>query len=515
MWPFRKKSQPVQVLKNQEVEEKKQPVKVVRVFSAGMTSRLSNNWTTSASSVDSELHSGLDAMRARSRDAANNNAYARKFLQMFVTNVVGPNGFILQSQVLGNKGKVDKDNSSVIEEAYKKWGARSVCDITGQRSFVDICRLFAETLARDGEVLMRRVRGKHVNKFGYALQPIDIDRLDVNHNMQLPNGNFTRMGVELDTYGRPVAYFIKTQHPGDNLPREARDKVPVERVLARDVFHCFMPSRSEQRRGIPRMHAGLERLESLGGFQEAAVYAARYGASKMGFYVAPDGNIAPMADEEDEDGEFYENVEPGMMGVLPKGYDFREFNPDYPTANFEPFVKTILQEISSAWGVSYHGLTNDLEGVNFSSIRTGVIEERDHWQVIQNWMIEAFLIPVFNDWLEMSLLMGALKSPNGAVLPVKKIEKFSKHVWIPRRWAWVDPKKDIETAKEAVKEGFKSRTQIINELGLNRDDVWQQLATEEEEMQRLGLKLGEQKAANDSQTSEQEPEDEKNVTSSA
>ena len=36
-------------------------------------------------------------------------------------------------------------------------------------------------------------------------------------------------------------------------------------------------------------------------------------------------------------------------------------------------------------------MANDLEGVNFSSIRSGTLEERDKWAADQQWFIETVL----------------------------------------------------------------------------------------------------------------------------
>ena len=57
--------------------------------------------------------------------------------------------------------------------------------------------------------------------------------------------------------------------------------------------------------------------------------------------------------------------------------------------------------------MSYHGLSNDLTEVSFSSIRSGTLEERDQWRVLQDWFASAVLEPLFHEWLQMALLSGA------------------------------------------------------------------------------------------------------------
>ena len=78
------------------------------------------------------------------------------------------------------------------------------------------------------------------------------------------------------------------------------------------------------------------------------------------------------------------DAEAGSFGVLPPGYKFESWDPDYPHQNYENFVKARLRSIASGLGIAYHTLANDLSDVNFSSARAGTLEERDNWIVLQN-----------------------------------------------------------------------------------------------------------------------------------
>ena len=55
-------------------------------------------------------------------------------------------------------------------------------------SWVDIQRLVIESVARDGEVLVVKVRNFD-NPFGFAVQIIEADHLDEDFNLTLANGN--------------------------------------------------------------------------------------------------------------------------------------------------------------------------------------------------------------------------------------------------------------------------------------------------------------------------------------
>ena len=99
-----------------------------RRFSAAQLNRLTSGWSTLNVSANSDLRMDLEALRARSRDLANNNDYARKFLQMVETNVVGPDGFILRSLAAKPDRTPDQTDRNAVEEAFAGWSAAGQCE---------------------------------------------------------------------------------------------------------------------------------------------------------------------------------------------------------------------------------------------------------------------------------------------------------------------------------------------------------------------------------------------------
>ncbi len=463
-----------------------------RSFQGGSASRLTSGFNAYNTSIDTDLYTSLNVLRARSRQLTQNNPYGQKFLRMVASNVIGQ-GFNLQNRAMdGNKP--DTSDAKAIENAFASWARRGTCDVTGQLSFAELCRLIMRTVACDGEVLIRKVRGRGVNKFGFALQILDIDRLLTEQQRKFDNGNVMRMGVEIDTMGKPVAYWLRSAHPADPFMQNSAAPV-IERVPADEIFHFFIPMRPEQRRGVPWMHAAIERLYHIGELDQSALIAARKGADTLGFFVSPNG-LPP-----DSDGTEATAIEvsvPGTFDTLPEGYDIKNFDSKYPNDVYPEFIKSALRAVASAIGVAYNGLANDLEGVNYSSIRSGVLEEREFWMELQDWFTSAFLIPLYEDWLALALGMGAITSQAGFPLPATKFGKFAAHEWQGRRWGWVDPLGDLQASVLAINNGLKSRSRICAEMGLEREQVWAELAREEEEMQSLKLNLAGPPAANPS-----------------
>lgn len=442
------------------------------VYLGANTGNLYAGWTTTNYSQNQELRQDLNTLRARSRELARNNDYAKKYLRMIRTNVVGPRGIMLQARVADDKGKQDVKANDKIEYAWKTWGKKGICDRTGRYSFRDVQNLVMTSMARDGEVLIYKLYPRS-NPFKFTLQVIEADHMDVNFNGRADNGNEIIMGVEVDDMDQAVAYHIHPKHPGDYFFSSVNRSADRIRIPADRMIHLYHPERVSGSRGVPWMHSAMARLNMIGGYEEAELTAARVSAAKMGFYMNPNGDPYQADDtESDTDNTPVNEVEPGIFETLPNGWDFKPFDPDHPTTAFKDFIKAVLRGAASGLNVSYNSLANDLEGVNYSSIRAGMLDERDAWQDLQSFLIEHFLEPVFMDWLRLALLSGAIN------LPIEKYDKFANIRWQPRGWKWVDPQKDILASKEAIKAGLTTASKVAAEQGEDIEDVYNQLAVE-------------------------------------
>lgn len=448
-----------------------------RNIKAGTPQLLTATWTSSPMNADQIVHRYLRVLRARSREQFENNDYARRFTGLLKSNVVGPKGVVLQSRVTRSNGTPDEPARNALESAWNDWGKSA--DITGRLSWIDIQNLFIQTVAIDGEFLAVKMTGRSVNKWNYAISIIDPERLDSQYVRDDKN---IRAGIEYDSLGRPVAYHFAAE--GDENGYVWRGARYV-RVPASRVYHCFLTERVGQKRGLPWMSSALQRMWMLEGYQEAAVTAARIGAAKMGFFIPPDGDT--MIGPEDSAGNLVSEVEPGLMEQLPPGTEFQAFDAKYPHEQFDDFVKAMLRSVASALGVSYHSLANDLEGVNFSSARTGTIEDRELYKALQEWMIRCFVQPVFSDWLSNALIVGIPIGNNGATLNALQQDRYENVSWQPRRWPWVDPLKDGQANLLAVKSRFTSISSIIRESGRDPDEVFREIQEEQQKLKEMGI----------------------------
>lgn len=440
--------------------------KARRSYSSAGHSRLTNDWLSPATSADTELQGAIATLRARCREAERNDDYVRRYFSLLENNVLGANGIGLQMKVQDPDGSLDRLANAAIETAWWNWGKKPNCTVTRQTSWRGLGRLVLRSAKRDGGTLVRMVDG-FPNDFRFALQLIEIDQLDTDYNAALPGGNEIKMGVEFDSWRAPIAYHLLTAHPGDQFmgwkPRR-RERVPVGEML-----HIFVPDRVLQTIGAPAPSATLLRLKMLSGYEEAELVAAREAACK-GYGIkrpAPE----QYTGEEPASNEL-QDIEPGMGLDLNPGEEYFGIDPQHPVEAFPVFIKSILRAVAGGLGVSYNSLANDLEGVNYSSLRAGLLDEREEWKAVQAWLIEELCEPVFERWLGLALAGGFIRMVNGSALPARNYEKFNAPEWKPRRWPWVDPLKDMQASVLAVEKGFDSRRRIIAEEGKDIEEVF-------------------------------------------
>lgn len=461
----------------------------IRQWQAAETSKFLENWATSGRAPDVDIRYGLRTIRARARLDAQNVDHIRGFLNMVVSNVVGRNGVVLQSKAKLSNGNADKRLQAIIEENWANWGKRGICDVTGQYSWAMLQRQAIRTAARDGEAIYRIANGFD-NRYAFALQEIDPECLDIYLNQSRErNRPEIRMGVEFDQWRRPTAYYL-TEEPSINSGGYHGKRESI-RVPASEIIHLFLPEWTFQSRGIPWAATSLSRLHVLSSYEDAEVAAASVSARKLGFY-----KTNPEAPEEYQT-EDAQDIGVGEFEKLPPYTDFVAFDPQHPTTAYGDFVKACLRSVATGLGVSYNSLANDLEGVNYSSLRQGAIQERDLWMTLQDWFVEAFCQPIFDKWLDQAAANGMLEG-----IPDRRQSEARRIGWQPRRWQWVDPLKDMEANAAAVALGTRSISDIIREQGRDPADVWDELANDLQTLNALGINVSTNQGNNNAGTTD-------------
>jgi hypothetical protein len=143
----------------------------------GAIEERSGNWTLQTASADSEIHSSLTQLRARSRQLVRDSAYAKRARAVVVNNVIGA-GMGLQAKVNNSRKLMHSAANDGIEAAFEKWSRAEFCHTGGVLNFADIEQVSMGEIFEAGEIFVRM----HFSKFGgseipFALEVIESERV--------------------------------------------------------------------------------------------------------------------------------------------------------------------------------------------------------------------------------------------------------------------------------------------------------------------------------------------------
>lgn len=471
-------TEPVQVPSSSEASSSgtrsRKSIGTRSLFGQAMSSAFQSDWFQSSSSINVQLESQLPKLRKRSRDLRCSNPFIINYAQFVKDNVVGQ-GFGFQSQCMLNDGTLDEVNNTKIEAAFARWSKK--VDVAGRHSLTQFLRLMADTLATDGEVFVELVEvGTELR-----LRMIDAQLIPLSlSNVLSPTGNRIRMGIEYDADDRPLSYRVSNGYEGETPSYKVR-VVPANKMI-----HLFVSDFVGQERGIPWNSSVQDTLRQLAEFSKNELLKAKLSANTQKFIQYTDAALA--ADSELSEriplDELTYDTTPGAIVMLDPGLEIAGDSTTQLPTDYRGFVQAQLKQVASGLRVSYPALASDFSDVNYSSMRSALLVEREFWKGIQQLFVDGFLHPLYEAWLPHAIL-NRVFIPTGSVLPSRYFDvKF-----LPRGWAWVDPLKDVKANTEAINAGLTSRSAVLAESGTDFENVMKDLAREKRLAEQYGVDL--------------------------
>lgn len=454
------------------------PSRLRASFGGAAMNRLTADFNPYVQSPTQEVQWVLTILRARAQQLVRDNSHAAGFANELANQVIGPDGILLQAKVTtATTAELHTSTNDKIEDAWTEWGMPEHATADGYESWVDFQRTVIRTIAIDGEVFIQKLR-YFDNPFGFSLRIIDAELVDVSLNRAAKDGeNEIRLGIEVNPYGRPVAYHVWTNFMGDfNGKKRERQRLPAEQII-----HKFVRYRANQVRGVTWFAPVLLNLKNLDGYEFNELAASRASAAKMGFILNKQPEAIQGFEWKEGQQPVQMDAEPLLIQELLPGQEFAEFNPTHPTTAYKDFMKAVLRSIARGLGMAYTTLTGDLEAVNYSSIRAGLLSERDGFRTLQRWLGIHIHRVVYREWVQMALLSGALR------LDSRISSNYYAVEWRPRGWKWVDPVNDLTAAALAIALGLDSRQRLAAEQGRDFEEIVLEIKQELEFAEAQGV----------------------------
>lgn len=418
-------------------------------------------WGLRGTGPNLDLELELVHLRDRCRDLVRNNSWAKGAEDTWVANAIG-------TGLVPRWNLDDKDLQNRLARMYRRWTKQA--DADGRTTFAGLQELVARTLFSSGESLAR-MRPRRLTdglRVPLQIQVMEPDHLDglygASAHERAPNGNDIIMGVEFDRLGRRRRYWLTREHPGEF--GATGHKIPVP---ARDVLHVFRPRRPGQVRGIPEISAAIVELHELDKYSDAELVRKRVAALFAGFITSPEGDGAGLSGFDPDDDEPTAELEPGTLQELSPGQEINFSNPADVGTNYLPWIKQQLREVAKGMGLTYEQLTGDLESVNFTSLRYGMLDLRRRFEMLQqNIFAFQFCQPVTERWVDTVVAAGLL---GDVTVDEDLLDQLYDIEWIAPGYRPLDPVKETRGEVLAIQAGLDSRSDAVARRGQDVEEI--------------------------------------------
>lgn len=441
-----------------------------RHYEAAQGSRRTSNWYRTISDANVANGPAIGALRELSRDLRRNNGWARRGVQTIVNNTIGWG-------ILPKPGDRSRARSEQALAIWNAWAGSTACDFDGRLNFYGLQRLAMECLVESGEVVILRQPAAAVDGLSIPmrLQVLEPDYIDHNQNGIVgPGGGPIINGVEFDQFGRRVAYWLYTSHPGGL--RLATTTFSPQRVPAERVLHIYRVDRPGQVRGMPWLASAITRLKDFDDFEDAELMQQKVAACFGAFVTDLDGGAAPLGvPSTGNDGQQVDQLEPGHIEYLPPGKSVSFATPP-PTSN-SGFSTRTLRRIAAGLGVTYEDLTGDYSQVNFSSARMARLA---HWQNVHEWRWH-MLIP--------QLCNGVWQWAMGMTAAIEGWPTVPTAQWAAPPMPILEPDKEGLAYQRLVRIGAMTWGQMIRELGEDPTSQLDEIQAFNRELDERGIVL--------------------------
>lgn len=442
----------------------------LRAYEGAQKGRRTRGWKTSESGPVTEVRAGRVMLRQRSRDLVRNNPWASRAIAVKVANQIGTG--ILPRADTGNE-----DLNRRIDQLHARWAQDCAPECGG--TLYGMQALAACGRAESGEVLILMDRGSvRPGRVPLTLQVLEPDWIADDMMPGVGNADGWLDGIQFDAEGRRIAYRLWKSNPSESLVRMRRD---TRDVPASDVIHLFKRTRPGQIRGVPDAASVMTLHRDLDDYFVAALMLAKVQSVLGAFVTQNGGGVAGPLGRADADGagNKLEELAPGIIAYLNPGEDVKFLAPQ-GSGPFRDYSRIMLHEAAVGWGVTYHSLTGDLADANYSSLRAGSLDVRRQTEQDQHLMYVPMLCqPIWNAFVSQAVVAGLLpREAEGAPA------RFG-----PPRFEMIDPNRDTEAMKSAIRAGLITWPDAVSEMGYDPDTQIRDIKATNEKLTEAGIVL--------------------------
>lgn len=468
-----------------------------------------------------DIGANLSTLRDRSADLAINTPVGTAAINTSTTHTVGAGLNVFprpKFQILGVSAEDARAWARKVRAEFDLWADSKDCDIYRKNNLYDMQSIAYQGYLTDGDsfAVFRRKPTTPDMPYTLRLQLIEGNRVSNPlttstyatgdptgvEALNSDNGNRILNGVEIDTDGAIVAYWVSNQVPGEPitsiLTSWARVEAYGKRTSIPNVLQISNDTRPEQYRGVPYLAPVIETLKQVYRYTNAELTSAiikSYFALFFTEAVTNSGSLNDMladngVDDSTEpvvDVSEY-NLGPGTLNALPKGVDVKSVDASNAQSTFEVFSTQLIKQVGAALNQPYEVLMKNFNS-SYSASRAAMLQAWEEYKLRRKWFARDFCQPIYEVWLMEAVANGRIEAPGFFDDPLIR-KAWCNADWFGPTMSILDPVKDMNGSTLRVENGVSTREREAAEMtGTDLEENIAQLAFEKQLMEKYGMGL--------------------------
>lgn len=454
-------------------EQYKKFVERLSFNAASTTEAASRMWAGSletAYSPNQEINPAVrERIRTRARHETNNNSYFTGIVDTLTEDVLG----FMPKLVIAN---LSSSEQNLIRSLWDIWA-----DAVNLRSLL---RTSIKAWIVDGESFIlldtRANLDSPIQLFPRLIEPEQVTSPASTIDDHVD-------GIEVDTQGVPIAYYVLRNHPSSGVYLDA------QRVDADKMLHLFLPHRPNALRGISQLSPCLHLGALLRSFTMATLCAARAAAIPAGVLTTGESN--PLVGE-DESAGLEITVGEGSFLVLPPMANLNQLKAEHPNSTYKDFKRELVSEIARALSVPYIVAAGDSTDTSYAG---GRLDFETY-----NKKISALRYTLINSVLDKLFAAFSAEASLQNLMPEIDDDSVS---WLFDGVISIDPQKDANAAETLIKNNLLTYDEYFKQRNKDWESQFAQIAKEQAVLRSLAPQEKPVDETDDSETDNSETPD--------
>ena len=448
---------------------------------ASTTETWAKKYNSESLSPKSDIELNRKLLRERSRDLTMNAPIATAAINSARTSCVG-SGLVPKPKIDYEFLGMAKEEAVQLQRKIKKefaiWAETTLCDTCDLNNFYELQQIAFNDWLKNGEefVLIEYEKDMECMPYQLRLRLVSADRISTPDSLDgdydgydkvLPDKNIIMNGVEIDSKGKVVAYYVCSNFPGEYSLKNPKWKRIVKRGKHTgnpNILHIFNAEIAEQYRGVPFLAPVITTIKQITRYTEAEIMAAVIN-SMFAIFVSSDEEepVEGFSGEDDEDWHLpgQEDREDeiklgsGIINFLKKGEKVEAVETKHPAGNYDAFVQAMANMIGAALEIAPEILMKKFTK-NFSASKGALNETWRSFKMRRKWFVDDFCQQVYELWFAEAVSKGRIQAPGFFTDPLIR-KSYTNATWNGPAQGCLEPTKEVAAAVTRIENGLSTR----------------------------------------------------------